>query len=78
MLEDLESFARLISPVHLWIVFGLASACTALFSFILIYHWQNYGTDKETMIKAQTLFGTVTALLLIGLALTISLFSNLI
>ncbi len=78
MLENIESFVSLIRPFHLWLIFALTLIYAIPFSFMLIFHWKNYGTNSRTIILAETIYLLVIGFLLVAITITISLFSSII
>lgn len=64
MLKEFSSFLSLITPTHLGIVFGIVIIYTATMSWILLYHWQEYGTGGKAIIWAEITYLAVTGILL--------------
>lgn len=64
------------SPEVLWAVFGVVIGIIAVISFVLYYHWRNYGVNRSLVVKAQIIYFTGVAVLLITALLSLSAYGS--
>ncbi|OHA58108.1 MAG: hypothetical protein A2571_03660 [Candidatus Vogelbacteria bacterium RIFOXYD1_FULL_44_32] len=76
MLETIFTYVSLARPIHLWLVFVIIIIYAGIMSVILIYHWQTFAPNNEAAKLAETVFGVVTGIILVCLAVVITIFSS--
>lgn len=60
-----------IDKLVLWVLFVIAVFIFAVISSVLVYHWRAYGMRNHSIVFAQSLYISVSLLLLVGAVFSI-------
>lgn len=63
-----------VPPVVIWSVFGGVVFLYAIFSAILIFHWNKYGGGKRLIRTVRIIYFSVSALLLVTASVAVIVF----
>jgi hypothetical protein len=55
-----------IPPIAMWGIFGIFFLIFATISAVLIYHWRRYGMRNRSIVLAEVVYLSVSALIIIG------------
>lgn len=70
ILKEFNSFLALVTAGHLAVVLGVVLIYAAVMSWVLLYHWQEYGLTRSKIILAtEATYLSVIAILIATMAI---------
>ncbi len=76
MKEKIAQTILSVSPDFLWGTLALVLAVFLIISFILQYHWKNYGVDADGRLFTKALFWIVAVALIVTATLALVAFES--